>query len=65
MIGRVQKIISSGIFVKNDPFRCFIARQIIPEEMWDNIKLSNEMSIRLKEFRYNDNEIMCVGEPIY
>ena len=64
MIGHIQKIIGSGIFVQKGPLRCFVKKQCFEPKDWLNLKLNQEIQVTLHSFRFQNfnSTINCVGE---
>lgn len=64
MAGFVQKYISSGVFVQYDVLRCFIKRQCFTQKEWNSLQLNNNLTVRLKTFRFQNysKTLSCVGE---
>ena len=63
MMGTIQKIITTGLFVQHDVLRCFVKRQCFESQEWNELKQNNPMKVKLDTFRFQNfhNSISCVG----
>jgi DNA-directed RNA polymerase subunit E'/Rpb7 len=64
ILGTIQKIITTGLFVQYDVLRCFVKRQCFDSETWNNLKQNHPMKVQLSTFRFQNfhRSISCVGE---
>lgn len=66
MTGKIQKMITAGLFVEYDVLRCFVKRQCFDQKEWNNLSINDSLTIVLKTFRFQNysKSLSCVGEAI-
>ena len=67
MTGKIQKIITAGLFVEYDVLRCFVKRQCFDQKEWNDLSLNDTITVALKTFRFQNysKTLSCVGEAIH
>lgn len=66
MTGKIQKIITAGLFVEYDVLRCFVKRQCFDPQEWNKLSLNKPLTVALKTFRFQNysKSLSCVGDVI-
>ena len=66
MTGKIQKMITAGLFVEYDVLRCFVKRQCFDQKEWNSLCLNDTLTVVLKTFRFQNysKSLSCVGEAI-
>jgi DNA-directed RNA polymerase subunit E'/Rpb7 len=66
MTGKIQKIITAGVFIEYDVLRCFVKRQCFDPQEWNSLSINKTLTIVLKTFRFQNysKSLSCVGEAI-
>ena len=67
MTGKIQKIITAGVFIEYDILRCFVKRQCFDQKEWNNLCVNDTLTIVLKTFRFQNysKSLSCVGEAVH